>query len=159
MTKNQINEFTLRISQANHSELTAILSEIVISYMKDAELAYANRDVVEYSRNIELSKKSITELIDCVNPINKTAIDLIAIMRFVFRKLVSSGVKKSPDELDRCIGIMENLNKAFVHLAEIDNDGPVMKNTHQVYAGLTYGKGTLNESINANDYANRGFKA
>lgn len=159
MTKNQINEFTLRISQANHAGLTAILSEIVLTYMKDAELAYANQDITEYSKNIELAKKSITELIDCINPVNKTAVDAISILRFVFRKLVSSGVKKSPDELDRVIGIMESLNRAFAHLAELDKEGPVMKNTHQVYAGLTYGKGTLNESVNAGDYANRGFKA
>ena len=33
-----------------------------------------------------------------------------------------------------------------------------MKNTHQVYAGLTYGKGTLSESTMGDTY-NRGYKA
>lgn len=34
-----------------------------------------------------------------------------------------------------------------------------MQNTQQVYAGLTYGRGTLNEVfMNPNEYA-RGFKA
>ena len=40
-----------------------------------------------------------------------------------------------------------------------DTSGPVMQNVQQVYAGLTYGKGTLNETyLNVQDY-NRGFQA
>ena len=33
-----------------------------------------------------------------------------------------------------------------------------MRNVHQVYAGLTYGKGTLNESIQGVDYGTRGYQ-
>ena len=46
----------------------------------------------------------------------------------------------------------------FVHLHELDNEGAVMQNVHQVYAGLTYGKGTLNESIQGVNYEKRGYQ-
>ena len=36
---------------------------------------------------------------------------------------------------------------------------PIMKNTHTVYAGLTYGKGYLNETYDPLSQQSRGFKA
>ena len=54
--------------------------------------------------------------------------------------------------------MLDNLRVGFEKLHSIDTSEPVMKNTHQVYAGLTYGKGTLNESMLGDTY-NRGFKA
>ena len=40
-----------------------------------------------------------------------------------------------------------------------DTSAPIMENAQTIYAGLTYGKGSLNETyLNAQDY-NRGFKA
>ena len=58
-----------------------------------------------------------------------------------------------------CENMMDNLRTGFEKLHEIDDEGPVMQNAHQVYAGLTYGKGTLNESLEGADYSKRGFLA
>ena len=79
-------------------------------------------------------------------------------MRYIFTKLIDSSVKRVPCELDRCQNMMDNLRTGFEKLHELDDEGPVMQNTHQVYAGLTYGKGTLNESLGGTDYSKRGFR-
>jgi flagellar protein FliS len=51
------------------------------------------------------------------------------------------------------------LKKGFVEVAKQDTRGPVMENTQQVYAGLTYGRNALNEVlVNANE-SSRGFRA
>ena len=50
--------------------------------------------------------------------------------------------------------------ESFEQVAKQDTSGAVMANTQQIYAGLTYGKGTLNEvsmSLDGNTYG--GFKA
>ena len=73
-------------------------------------------------------------------------------------KLVRSEVRRQPDELDRCVQMVDDLRVGFVHLHELDNEGAVMQNVHQVYAGLTYGKGTLNESIQGVNYEKRGYQ-
>ena len=78
--------------------------------------------------------------------------------RFIYGKLVRSEVRRQPDELDRCVQMVDDLRVGFVHLHELDNEGAVMQNVHQVYAGLTYGKGTLNESIPGVNYEKRGYQ-
>lgn len=35
--------------------------------------------------------------------------------------------------------------ESFEQVAKEDHSGPVMEHSQQLYAGLTYGKGTLNE--------------
>ena len=54
--------------------------------------------------------------------------------------------------------VMGKLKEAFIKVAKQDNSAPVMKNTQQVYAGLTYGKGSLNEVLLTGNDSNRGYR-
>ena len=47
----------------------------------------------------------------------------------------------------------------FKEVAKQDDSEAVMKNVQTIYAGLTYGRGTLNETIDSGADANRGFEA
>lgn len=158
MTKDQIQEFTLKITQENHSGLILVLCDMEKIYMQDAMDAYP-QDMDGYLKNVELARRGMNELISCFNPADPLGVRVVTILRFIYGKLVKSAVKQEPQDLDRCKEMVDNLRVGFVCLHEIDTDGPVMKNTHQVYAGLTYGKGTLNESVQGVDYSSRGFKA
>lgn len=158
MTNEQIKEFTLRTTGANHSGLILVLFDVVKVYSQDAIDAYAKEDCEAYRRSIRLAKKAHNELMSCINPGDALGKRVLAIFRFIYGKLVSSEIRRAPQELDRCIGMLDNLRVGFEKLHSIDTSGPVMKNAHQVYAGLTYGKGTLNESMLGDTY-NRGFKA
>ena len=159
MTKEQIQEFTLRTSQENHSGLILVLTDIERVYLSEALSFYEASDADEYFRSVELAKRALNELIDCFNPGDLLAFRVISILRFIYDKLVMSAVKGIPQELDRCAQMLDNLRIGFVKLHEIDTEGPVMKNTHKVYAGLTYGKGVLNESVGGVNTASRGFTA
>ena len=157
MTKEQIQEFTLRTSQSNHSGLILILTDIDKVYMGDAISAYMSGDTEQYNRFIELAKRSHNELMNTMNPKDALGLRVLSILRYIYGRLVASQVKRAPQELDRCMNMLDTLRVGFEHLHELDHEGPVMKNTHRVYAGLTYGKGVLNESLGSTDYSNRGF--
>ena len=158
MTKEQIKEFTLRTTNSNHSGLILVMFDVVNVYINDSISAYESGDREQYIKNIRLAKKAHNELMSCINPRDELGKRVIAIFRFIYGKLASSESKRSPDELDRCKTMLDNLRVGFEKLHSIDDEEPVMKNTHQVYAGLTYGKGTLSESTLGDTY-NRGFMA
>lgn len=155
MTKEQIREFTRRATQENHSGLILVLCDMDRVYISDALDA---DDADEYMRNIGLAKRTHNELMSCFNPLDAQGKKVLVVLRYIYGRLVASGVKRKPQELDICLGMLETLRIGFEHLHEIDTEGPVMRNAHQVYAGLTYGKGVLNESAIGADYGSRGFK-
>ena len=138
MTQEQKQEFTRRISQENHSGLILVLCDIFHTYGMDAMAAYEAENMTTYLQTIGQARRAMQELIEC------------------FSKEDPLGRK--PDELDRCVQMVDDLRVGFVHLHELDNEGAVMQNVHQVYAGLTYGKGTLNESIQGVNYEKRGYQ-
>lgn len=158
MTQEQKQEFTRRISQENHSGLILVLCDIFHTYGSDAMAAYAADDRAAYLQNIGQARRTMQELIDCFSKEAALGRNVIAILRFIYGRLVRSEVRRQPDELERCVQMVDDLRVGFVHLHELDNEGAVMQNVHQVYAGLTYGKGTLNESIQGVNYENRGYQ-
>ena len=54
--------------------------------------------------------------------------------------------------------MLQKLYQSFCKVAETDSSAPMMKNTQQVYAGYTYGKGDLVENCQELDKS-RGFFA
>jgi flagellar protein FliS len=67
--------------------------------------------------------------------------------------------KKSDMELQHAKETLIILLEGFKGIRKEDNYGNVMKNTGQLYAGLTYGKGVLNETYVDPNQQNRGFLA
>lgn len=158
MTKEQIQEFTRRTTQENHSGLILVLCDVVRVYTKDALAAFAEGNVEGYMSNVEAARRAHNELMDCFDATNYHGRKVLSVLRYIYGQFVISVIKREPVELDRCIGMLDSLQVSFEHLHSLDTEGPVMKNTHQVYAGLTYGKGTLNESTVCADYSKRGYQ-
>ncbi len=69
--------------------------------------------------------------------------------------LVRADIRKDISETERIIGMLKKLQAAFAEVGKEDDSGPMMENTQQVYAGLTYSKSSLNEDMYSN--GNRGF--
>ena len=57
------------------------------------------------------------------------------------------------------VQIIEKLLPAFREVAKQDTSEAVMKNVQQIYAGLTYGRGSLHETIGVDVGKERGFEA
>lgn len=155
MTKEQIREFTRRTTQENHSGLILVLCDMELVFIADAQ-QYYQTDLDSYMKSIDKARRTLNELISCFSMNDKQGRAVISILRYIYGRLVASSVRRQPQELDACVKLLDKLKVCFEELHRIDTDGPVMKNTHQVYAGLTYGKGTLNESTLGTDY-NRGY--
>jgi flagellar protein FliS len=62
------------------------------------------------------------------------------------------------DGLEEAEKILRRLYGSFVEAAKQDTSPPLMRNTQQVYAGMTYARGALNENFMDLD-GQRGFFA
>lgn len=66
-------------------------------------------------------------------------------IRYVNEQLIATLVQRRPIHLDAACEVIRGLMESFEQVAKEDHSGPVMEHSQQLYAGLTYGKGTLNE--------------
>ena len=71
------------------------------------------------------------------------------------RTLVNAIFKCTDKDLLAVVSMLDKLHEAFVVVSSQDTSGPIMKNVQNVYAGLTYSKGNLNETSDTS--SNRGY--
>ena len=179
MTKEQINSYTMRISQANTSALAVILYELVIAYIEEALENYGrlnqpgtNRDdgnvdceeemkewQESYDRSLVQAQNYLQELMSMSRMDSEVAADTMSLYLFISKQILMSRVKCQPVHLEECLTYLNRLHISFREMSKTDYDSPIMENTQQVYAGLTYGKGYLNESLDPMENINRGLKA
>lgn len=159
MTKEQINEFTYRITNANSGQMVVVLYDMELAYIEEALTLEEDKEA--FVLKVRQAQKVHQELMNTLSYEEdaKTALDVMALYLFVNKKLVESVVKRKSVDLDSAIRVLENLRVGFEAHAELDHSKPLMQNSHQVYAGLTYGKGYLNESYDVMAQQSRGFKA
>lgn len=158
MTNEAVQSFSLRVTQANQSELTVITYEIILEYINDAKAALANGNREDYIIYNKKAREFMCELMAAVNYENPVSFNLIKLYTYVNKLIVKSLYSEDIVELQTAEHIMQQLLVAFKQVAAMDKSPSVMANTQQVYAGLTYGRGYLNETC-LEDEPNRGFRA
>ncbi|MDE5966556.1 MAG: flagellar protein FliS [Lachnospiraceae bacterium] len=157
MTRENISSYTMQISQANASQLTCIAYELWQTFMAEAMSAYESGDLPGFSQQLRKVQRVNQEIISMMNHENACAQDVMAIHFFINTRLVKSMLKQQPVDLDRVCEMVKKLQASFIELSKADQDAPLMQNTQRVYAGLTYGKDSLNESADPLGQAGRGF--
>ena len=159
MKKELIQEFSMRITQASRSELIVIMYEIILNDIRYAKEAFEAEDAVTYEKELAHAGRFINELMASLDYSIGLSYHLMSLYIFANKELTAAKVQKQPELLSGVEEIFEKLLAGYRKVSEEDVSGPVMKNTQQVYAGLTYGRGTLNEMyVNGNE-ARRGFMA
>ncbi|HPU63797.1 MAG TPA: flagellar protein FliS [Mobilitalea sp.] len=159
MNKEAIRAFTARITQASRSELVVILYEITLAKIEEAVKAFNENNPDEYERELKGAHKCVNELMACLDYRYKISYDLMSLYIYVSKQIITALMKHDPKTLQYAKTVLQKLQAGFEEVSKTDNSGPMMKNTQQLYAGLTYGKGTLNETyINPNNKS-RGFIA
>ena len=159
MTQEQIQTYTLRVSQASPCELVVIMYDIILDDVKNAKEAKAAGDEKQYQADLVHAGKLVNELMDSLDFAEPIAFRLMSLYIYVNKMLVKARISRKWDSLNDVELVIEKLRAGFDGIKDQDTTGPVMQNAQQVYAGLTYGKGKLNETyLNAQDY-NRGFNA
>ena len=158
MTQEKKQEYTLKISQANKTQMITILYEMVLEYISDAmdAMGDSNRELVE--RNLGYAQNCIDELIRSVNLKVDLGRMLHKIYIFSKKELMVAGINMNMHRLWRVQQNFKSLHDAYKEIEKNDTSEPTMGNTQAVYAGLTYGRHSLNENVTASSL-NRGFKA
>lgn len=159
MKKELIQEFSMRITQASRSELIVIMYEIILNDIEYAKEAFATEDIGTYEKELSHAGRFVNELMASLDYSIGLSYHLMSLYIYANKELTAARVQKQPELLDSVEEIFDKLLAGYKKVSEEDVSGPVMKNTQQVYAGLTYGRGTLNEMyVNMNE-AKRGFMA
>ena len=145
MTKKELQEYSIRVTQSSKTGLVVITYEIITNYLESAKKAYDVEDIKDFIHNINKAKQFVNELSSCLDFKYKISLELFEIYLYINRVLVDAVIKKDKDQIDSIIGIIGKLKEAFSKISEEEKIGSVMNNTEKIYAGLTYSKGKLNE--------------
>ena len=158
MTGEQKQQFTRRITNANKTEMIVILLEMVLTYTEDAKKALENQDKELLVKEISRAKNCLKELQNSVNLENDLAMNYFEIYLFLRRELSRAAVAGNKEALDNVCSIVGEIHETYQKMSKADTSRPIMENAQTVYAGLTYGKNSLNESL-AGQNIDRGFRA
>ena len=159
MTKEMIQSFTARISQASRSELVVILYEMTLARIEDAEKSYEKNDLSKFDKELKSAQKYVSELMASLDYRYKISYDLLSLYLYTSKQIIRAIVKQNPLTLQSAKVILKKLLTGSEGVSKLDTSGPMMRNTQQLYAGLTYGKGTLNETYVDPGNKSRGFIA
>ncbi len=156
MTTENKQIFTRRIANANRTQLVVISYEILLVYLEDAKREYEEDNRQEFERSIGLARECIGQLRASLNFEYEPSKSLFSIYCFADRELAKDIFARKTDNLAALISIFTKLHDAFDAISAEDTSEPLMENTQDVYAGFTYGRNDLNESL-ANYDAARGY--
>lgn len=158
MDKDRQKDFARRVSQANKTELVVITYDIIVCEINRAEECIKSEDKEGAREALRSALRFLAEMMSSLDFRYGIAKSLMSLYEYVQRVLVASCVSGEDRGLDSAAGVLKGLGSSFAQIAAQDNSGAVMENTQSVYAGLTYGRGSLNE-MNMTDGTNRGFLA
>ncbi len=154
MTKEQIREYTLKITNASPTGIIVIMYDLAIDYIREAQKCFDANDHEGARSSCTNAGRVLGDLISSLDFTYEISFPLFRIYEFISKEVSMSVIKNDGSALASCIKLLGSLKESFEKLAMQDDSGPAMSNTQSVYAGLTYGKGILNESTSSD---NRGF--
>lgn len=156
MNKEKKQEFTARITNANRSQLVVILYDMIFTYIEDAEKFYADNKKEFCTEELKKARDCVKELISALDMQYEISSQLSKLYLFVNRSLTKCIFKYDEELIQSVKRIMDKLGEGFKEVAKQDDSPVLMANTQEIYAGLTYGKTSLNENL-ADEGASRGF--
>ena len=159
MTNELKQTFTRKITQANRTQLVVIVYEMLLVYLEDARKAFDEDQKTSFKENIRMARECIGQMRTSLNFQYELSRNLFSIYCFADKELASDMYRYKTDNLDVIQMIFTKLHDAYYQISDQDKSAPLMDNIQSVYAGLTYSKGKLNESLMSNNYATRGFQA
>jgi flagellar protein FliS len=156
MTSELKQQFTLRITQANPTEMIVILYEMLLSYLDEGEEAYKTGDRLGFREAIRKSRGCLNELLHSLNMEYEPAPALLQLYLFCIRRLAVCEVRNENQCFAEIKNIIVPLKEAYSELSTKNTSGPVMNNSQTVYSGFTYGRNRLSEDMTDNG-TNRGM--
>ena len=158
MKKEDKQQFTLRIAQANATELVVILYEMLLCYLEEAEEVLVAEDKIAFHEAVRKSRGCLNELLASLHLEYEPAPTLQRLYLFCIRRLARAEQRFDSGLLDEIKRVIIPLHDAYQKIAGQNGAGSVMGNSQAIYAGLTYGRNSLTENV-ADQGANRGMFA
>lgn len=157
MKQEEQKAFAARICQANRSELTVIIFELLISELKEGIGLMEDR-ANDVKACLQKAQRYLTELMNSLDFQYALAGQLFSLYRFWNQELIVGIRNGDKGRVEVLIPMMEELHQSFAQIAKQDSSMPLMENTQKVYAGLTYGKHSLSEVMLDQGNGQRGYR-
>lgn len=151
MNNEKKQEFTRRVAQANSTEMVIILYDMTLEYIEDA------KNSNDFHAAIGHIQGCLRELMASLNCEYEPAPTMKELYRYCIRRVGASEAKNDASILDEVVKVIVPLRDAYDKIKDVNTSGPVMGNSQEVYAGLTYGRNDVTE--NYVEQSNRGFRA
>lgn len=175
MKKERIQEFAARVTQGSKTDLIVIMYDIILEDIAEArritaagtdvmnmgnkKMLYGTQTREEYKKELLHAARFVSELMAALDFRYRLSYELRNLYVYAHKCLTEAAFSGEMHKLSDVEEMMNGLKTAFSKVAEEDTSGPVMQNSQRLTAGLTYGKGRLNEiCVDPND-AKRGFLA
>lgn len=158
MTRERIQDFTVRISKANKTEMITILYDIAIEYCNSAADALKNDDKMLYRMELGRVRSTLRELMNSVNTSTELGMTLMRLYIFLKQQITKAYIDFDEIALAHVLGIFEKLERAYADLSKQDTSDPVMDNVENVYSGFVYNKSRMVENVFERDLT-RGYLA
>ncbi len=149
-------EFARRIAQATPISMITILYDMTLVYLEEAERLLLEKQEKQFIQEIHYAQDCLMELMGSLDMKYEPAPALHRLYLYMHRELANAIISASLKPLAQPKSILMRLRDAYLELEKTGSFEPVMDNAQQIYAGLTYGKHSLIESI-AQPVGSRGF--
>ena len=159
MEKERLQEYAARVTQANRSELVVIIYEATIASIEEGKKYLSAGEIEPARKEIARARGMITELMGSLDLKYEISYYLRQLYIYAYQELCRGIANRCPEQFDHASRIFEKILPSFQEVAKQDDSEAVMKNVQTIYAGLTYGRGTLNETIATGIDPNRGYEA
>ncbi len=163
MNDSMVKDFQNRIVNASRAELLLINYEMLFATLDQAIEGIDEGNSTLFNKAMTKSSRLLRELSDNLDFQYEISKELMALYIFVNKQFIDATLSMDKEPLISGRRLLDNIYKGWVEAKQQDDKSSkdkstVIANGQKVYAGLTYGKGNLNEVVYGNEQQ-RGFKA
>lgn len=147
-----------QVANATRGQLLRITYDLLLGSLDNIKKYAKDQSEKEFGLELARSRQILQELIDTLDFKQEIAQDLLSIYVYINGLLIKSLITYDDALIEESKNLINRLLEGWDGATAKDTGAAkVMNNAQQVYAGFTYGKNDLNESVS--DDQNRGFKA
>lgn len=158
MTDEKKQEFTLKITNANKSQLVVVIYDMALEYLFEAKEAFNDNDKKTFRKSLDSSQRCINSLLSGLDFDYEISHALWHLYFYANKRLSEAFKTLDISIVNEISSILTKLREAFNEVSKQDFSKPMMGNTQSVVAGMTYGKNSLNEALQ-NNGQHRGYFA
>lgn len=158
MTKEKIQEFTVRITNANKTEMIVVLYDMGIQYIDDSVHALEVAAMSEFRIEIDRIRNVLRELMASVDTSMSLGMNILRLYIYCSGELTRGYIDYDKNSLLHVKNVFAKLRSAYAEQSKKDTSGPVMQNAEKLYTGFTYNRNSMTENM-ANTSLDRGILA